>query len=343
MTRRRRPVGRPGSVAVIIPAHNEEGLLPASLAAVHTAAGHPGLEGTRVLVVVAADSCTDATPEVARRAGALTVAVRGRGAGAARAAAARAALGVLGGGDGVWIASTDADSVVPADWLDFHLSYAARGWDALVGTVVLDRHPADARRLTAVHQRLYEKSRPPGGCRGTTRTSTARTSGSPPGPTPTRAASLPCRSVRTTPWSVPSSGRATGSCAPPTAPSRRRAGSTPALAAGSASTWPAWPHRKPPEIRRDVGQRARNGRTCGRGGFDRGTMSPGARDRASGPGHADGAGGRYFSAGPGAVQRERRSAGRVFDSACGASAGVRPRQRVRVAVPARGADPEVPV
>ncbi|MEU0040566.1 glycosyltransferase [Streptomyces sp. NPDC006333] len=163
MTRRRRPVGRPGSVAVIIPAHNEEGLLPASLAAVHTAAGHPGLEGTRVLVVVAADSCTDATPEVARRAGALTVAVRGRGAGAARAAAARAALGVLGGGDGVWIASTDADSVVPADWLDFHLSYAARGWDALVGTVVLDRHPADARRLTAVHHRLYEKSRPPGG------------------------------------------------------------------------------------------------------------------------------------------------------------------------------------
>ncbi|MGW8727981.1 glycosyltransferase [Streptomyces sp. NPDC055808] len=161
MTTRQGPAGRPASVAVIIPAHNEARLLPASLDAVRTAAGHPGVAGSRVLVVVAADSCTDGTAEAARRAGALTVTVDARSAGAARAAAARAALDVLGHDD-VWIASTDADSLVPAHWLDFQLSRAARGWDAVVGTVVLGRPAPGSRQLAVLHQHLYEASRPPG-------------------------------------------------------------------------------------------------------------------------------------------------------------------------------------
>ncbi|MFF3695696.1 glycosyltransferase [Streptomyces sp. NPDC002221] len=162
MTSRQGSTRGPASVAVIIPAHNEERLLPACLAAVRTAAGHPEVAGSRVVVVVAADSCTDATSEVARQAGALTVDVDARSAGAARAAAARTALELLGRDD-VWIASTDADSVVPEHWLDFQLSRAAQGWEAVVGTVVLDRPALGSRRLAVLHQHLYEASRPPGG------------------------------------------------------------------------------------------------------------------------------------------------------------------------------------
>ncbi|MEU2952390.1 glycosyltransferase [Streptomyces xanthochromogenes] len=162
MTPHDRPAARPTSVAVIIPAHNEERLLPACLAAIRAAAEHPGVAGTRVVVVVAADSCGDATSDVARRAGALTVGLDARNAGAARAAAARRALDVLGDDD-VWIASTDADSVVPEHWLDFQLSRAAQGWEAVVGTVALDHLALESRRLAVLHQHLYEASRPPGG------------------------------------------------------------------------------------------------------------------------------------------------------------------------------------
>ncbi|CAM5244120.1 glycosyl transferase [Streptomyces spiroverticillatus] len=186
------------AVAVVIPACDEQALLPAALDAVREAAGHPALDGVRVLTVVVADCCTDATEELAGKAGALVVPVRFRNVGRARAAGVAAALEALGEAEaagagrvqanpaalgrvqanpgatdgmqptpgapaGAWIANTDADSTVPPDWLAFQLARAAEGWDAVVGTVAVDRRSAHKPRLAARHHRLYEVSRPPAG------------------------------------------------------------------------------------------------------------------------------------------------------------------------------------
>jgi hypothetical protein len=44
----------------------------------------------------------------------------------------------------VWLATTDADTLVPPGWLGQHLRHAAAGWDAVVGTVAVtdwSEHP----------------------------------------------------------------------------------------------------------------------------------------------------------------------------------------------------------
>lgn len=148
------------AVAVVIPAHNEEELLPAALEAVSVAAGRPELAGVRVLTVVVADACRDRTADVARRAGALVVPAQGHSPGRARAIGTERALRELGTpDDDTWIAATDADSEVPAQWLVHHARSAAEGWDAVVGTVTVRTTEALARR----HRAAYEATRPPTG------------------------------------------------------------------------------------------------------------------------------------------------------------------------------------
>nr|MYQ57762.1 hypothetical protein [Streptomyces sp. SID4926] len=50
------------ALAVVVPAHDEEALLPHALAALRRAARHPALPvRARVRVVVVADACADAT------------------------------------------------------------------------------------------------------------------------------------------------------------------------------------------------------------------------------------------------------------------------------------------
>ncbi|WP_306339540.1 glycosyltransferase [Streptomyces sp. AS13] len=161
----RAPAGAPPvAVAVVIPARDEEALLPAALASVRAAAGHPGVGATPVLTVVVADTCTDATAAVARAAGAQVVPVGFRNVGRSRAAGVLTALSFFGDVPGpVWIASTDADSTVRPDWLAHHLARAAEGWDAVVGTVTADRWPPGKPHLAARYHRLYETTRPPSG------------------------------------------------------------------------------------------------------------------------------------------------------------------------------------
>ncbi|MEU9097954.1 glycosyltransferase [Streptomyces sp. NPDC048361] len=148
------------AVAVVVPAHDEEALLPAALEAVRTASGHPGLARVRVLTVVVADACRDDTARVARAAGAAVVTRDVRNPGLARAAGAAHALRALGtAAEHVWIATTDADSEVPPQWLAHQLARAREGWEAVVGTVALPF----ASPLTHLHRARYEATRPPSG------------------------------------------------------------------------------------------------------------------------------------------------------------------------------------
>ena len=132
------------AVGVVIPAHNEQELLPASL---HSLAEAVGRIEVPTRIVVALDRCTDRSAAIVAefRAAGLPVrpvSVPRPGVGAARAAGVRALLASLGV-DGTWLASTDADSVVPPDWLARQLAHVRLGAEVVVGTVrVTDWSPS---------------------------------------------------------------------------------------------------------------------------------------------------------------------------------------------------------
>ena len=133
------------SLGVVVPAHNEEDRLPSCLASLRRAAR--AARGTPVHLVVVADASRDRTARVARRGGAAVITTEARSVGAARAAGVREVLRRTAHLDPteVWLATTDADTVVPPCWLREQARYANRGWDAVAGTIrVADwsgRHP----------------------------------------------------------------------------------------------------------------------------------------------------------------------------------------------------------
>ena len=123
------------AAGVIVPAHDEEDLLPSCLASLHRA-----IQAARrmpVHLIVVADACRDQTEAVARREGATVITTSARSVGAARAAGAQEVLRRTGHLDpaDVWLATTDADTQVPPGWLRRQARYANRGWDAVAGTI----------------------------------------------------------------------------------------------------------------------------------------------------------------------------------------------------------------
>jgi glycosyltransferase involved in cell wall biosynthesis len=143
------------AAGVVVPAHDEEALLPACLAALRRASGPLGVP---VHLVVVADACTDRTVSVARASGAQVLSIRARSVGAARAAGMTELLRLTAGFDParVWLATTDADTVVPPGWLRRQLRYAGRGWDVVLGMVEVadwDGHPP---HVPAAFDALYE-------------------------------------------------------------------------------------------------------------------------------------------------------------------------------------------
>jgi glycosyltransferase involved in cell wall biosynthesis len=118
-------------IAVIVPAHNEAAVIGACLTSIAQAAQHPGLAGESVVTVVALDDCQDDTASQCHRPSVVTVCLQARCVGVARAHAAQLALAM----GARWIASTDADSRVPLDWLSGQL---ASGGDVFCGMVAVD-------------------------------------------------------------------------------------------------------------------------------------------------------------------------------------------------------------
>ncbi len=117
-------------IGVLVPAHNESEHLAACLRSLAIAAAHPALAGEPVQIIVALDACTDGSAEVCAGMAAEILSLQARCVGAARAAAA----GVLVERGATWLASTDADSEVPGDWL---VAQRAAGTDVFCGVVDL--------------------------------------------------------------------------------------------------------------------------------------------------------------------------------------------------------------
>lgn len=151
-------------ICVVVPAHDEERLLPAALQALDVASAVAGID---VELTVVANGCRDLTADVARDLGVHVIEVDGANVGAARAAGFDHALARHSGHlSEVWFATTDADSRVPAGWFEAHRAAAASGADAHLGTITLterDRRDASAwteaydlrARRDAVHGHVH--------------------------------------------------------------------------------------------------------------------------------------------------------------------------------------------
>jgi cellulose synthase/poly-beta-1,6-N-acetylglucosamine synthase-like glycosyltransferase len=126
-------------VAVIIPAANEEQQIGRCLASVSAARAR--LYRTRATIsvrtLVVLDGCHDATAAVAAACGDVqSIPIAAASVGAARRAGSSAALASAGPLSELWLASTDADSEVPGNWLTRMVAEARRGAHVVLGTCV---------------------------------------------------------------------------------------------------------------------------------------------------------------------------------------------------------------
>ena len=116
-------------IGVVIPARDESATIAPCLRSVEVAAGRLGIP---VSIVVVADGCLDDTADIARTfAGVEVLELESSNVGTARAVGSRRALSL--GAD--WLANTDADSVVPANWLEVQRAFADAGAAVVIGTV----------------------------------------------------------------------------------------------------------------------------------------------------------------------------------------------------------------
>ncbi len=129
------------AVLVVVPARDEQMLLGACLDAVALAADQVTVP---VVTVVVLDRCTDGTEAVLRGRDVTAIPTTVGCVGGARAAGVGEGLRRLTATQAarVWIANTDADSVVPRQWLTHHRDQADSGADLLLGTVDVAGAPA---------------------------------------------------------------------------------------------------------------------------------------------------------------------------------------------------------
>ena len=138
-------------IGIVIPAHNEASLIGACLDAALVAARHPGLGGEAVEIVVVMDACSDGTADVVSGHPVGSITLNARNVGAARAAGAQQLLDR----GARWLAFTDADSHVSADWLTQQLR---QGADVVCGTVAVadwSDHLQHASQLERHFRRTY--------------------------------------------------------------------------------------------------------------------------------------------------------------------------------------------
>jgi glycosyltransferase involved in cell wall biosynthesis len=135
------------ALGVVMPVHNEEENLGVALAALEVALAHPDLEHVECRVAIVLDSCHDGTADIVtrwrsdrhrtRRSSTLLVSCRSANVGRARQLGCVALLRSLAPFDPrrVWLATTDADSQVPPDWLAVQLARHEEGFDFWAGRV----------------------------------------------------------------------------------------------------------------------------------------------------------------------------------------------------------------
>jgi glycosyltransferase involved in cell wall biosynthesis len=137
-------------IVVVIPARNEEGLIGRCLDSVDEAVAQLHRPAHFVSVIVVADGCTDATARLVRARGVRLQEISAGSVGTARATGVRLALPRQATPlSRVWIANTDADSAVPANWLTEQVALADSGCDLMIGTVRPDFDDLSVEQIAA--------------------------------------------------------------------------------------------------------------------------------------------------------------------------------------------------
>jgi glycosyltransferase involved in cell wall biosynthesis len=148
----------PWHISVLIPARNEEALLPRCLLSVLTARS---LLATGIVcdIVLVADRSTDSTIRVAKGllkgVGTVIQSRAGRAGSARKMAAAAALKRYRGPRNRCWFANTDADCVLPATWLVDQLRMADAGAEAVAGIVSVDSFADHERGVAEGFHRTY--------------------------------------------------------------------------------------------------------------------------------------------------------------------------------------------
>lgn len=138
-------------VAIVVPARDEQTLLPGCLEALAVATRNAPVP-TRTIVVL--DSCTDHSYDICRRHRVETIGVAFENVGQARHAGIIRALQRGIPPSALWIANTDADSRVPPDWVAEQVRLADEGADAVLGLVDITHDvPAPLSRAHAAGYR----------------------------------------------------------------------------------------------------------------------------------------------------------------------------------------------
>jgi glycosyltransferase involved in cell wall biosynthesis len=151
MTREPRAFARTRAVGVVLPVHNEQELLGSALASLADAFDQLSHGELAMRAVVVLDACSDASEEItlqwqstlARRRCPLEITVvrsSAKNVGHARALGCASLLAQWSRTDPsrIWLATTDADSRVPTDWLATQVIRHETGVDHWSGRVSVD-------------------------------------------------------------------------------------------------------------------------------------------------------------------------------------------------------------
>jgi glycosyltransferase involved in cell wall biosynthesis len=148
---------------VVIPARNEAPTIGPCLESVLRAARAARPIATRVVVVCdsSSDDTEPAALELLAGSPSMVLTAECSNAGTARALGFDVALAMYGGeSSSLWLASTDADSVVPEDWLSKQSSWAEQGVAGVAGIVRLPEHERARHRA---YEEFYDSGIEAGG------------------------------------------------------------------------------------------------------------------------------------------------------------------------------------
>jgi hypothetical protein len=161
-------------VGVVVPVHNEEELLGESLAAIREACAPIVRVGIPCRAVIVLDHCVDASGEISRnwagelqRTGGRLQAIvhrsTGAGVGSARRTGSSALLRQLSGTDPrhIWLATTDADSRVPKNWLTVQVAAHECGADIWSGRVEVEDWSHHELHTEGRWHRAYDREESP--------------------------------------------------------------------------------------------------------------------------------------------------------------------------------------
>jgi glycosyltransferase involved in cell wall biosynthesis len=145
-------------ISVLIPARNEEDLLPRCLFSIQQARQSLPVTVTSDVIVVS-DCSQDQTCTIAEsilKDSGLVLETDLGSVGSARAMASAAAIERCREPlSRCWLANTDADCEVPVDWLVSHLNFAERGFKAVAGIIDVDSFVGHQQRVESRFRLTY--------------------------------------------------------------------------------------------------------------------------------------------------------------------------------------------